>query len=113
MRLQLIAVLLLATAAQADDVAEVSTTLFAEKRDGGSGRLTVIHPQMLFGVDLGQYTTLDFAYSADVVSGATASIYQVDAVSAATSFSAKLLASSVTETWEKRLQKDFQVLESK
>jgi Protein of unknown function (DUF3570) len=88
MRLQLTAALLLvASAAQADDVAEFSTTLFAEKRDGGSGRLTVIHPQLLLGVDLGQFTTLDFAYSADVVSGATASIYQVDAVSAATSFS--------------------------
>jgi hypothetical protein len=90
MRLQLTAALLLvASAVQAlgDDVAEFSTTLFAEKRDGGSGRLTVIHPQLLLGVDLGQFTTLDFAYSADVVSGATASIYQVDAVSAATSFS--------------------------
>lgn len=88
MRLQLTAALLLAASvAQADDIAEFSTTLFAEKRDGDSGRLTVIHPQLLLGVDLGQYTTLDFAYSADVVSGATASIYQVDAVSAATSFS--------------------------
>jgi Protein of unknown function (DUF3570) len=90
MRLQLTAALLLvASALQAvgDDVAEFSTTLFAEKRDGGSGRLTVIHPQLLLGIDLGQFTTLDFAYSADVVSGATASVYQVDAVSAATSFS--------------------------
>jgi hypothetical protein len=88
MRLQLTAaLLLLASTAQADDVAEFSTTLFAEKRDGGSGRLTVIHPQLLFGVDIGQVTTLDFTYAADVVSGATASIYQVDAVSAATSFS--------------------------
>jgi len=88
MRLQLaIALLAAATPAFADDRAEFSTTLFAEKREGGSGRLTVIHPQLLFGVDLGQFTTFDFAYSADVVSGATASIYQVDAVSAATSFS--------------------------
>jgi len=88
MRLQLaIALFAAATPALADDRAEFSTTLFAEKRDGGSGRLTVIHPQLLFGVDLGQFTTFDFAYSADVVSGATASIYQVDAVSAATSFS--------------------------
>ena len=88
MRLQLTAaILLIASTAQADDVAEFSTTLFAEKRDGGSGRLTVIHPQMLFGIDIGQFTTFDFAYSADIVSGATASVYQVDAVSAATSFS--------------------------
>jgi hypothetical protein len=87
MRLQLALALLLATQAFADDRAEFSTTLFAEKRDGGSGRLTVIHPQMLFGIDLGQYTEMEVAYSADIVSGATASIYQVDAVSAATSFS--------------------------
>jgi hypothetical protein len=88
MRLQLTAaIVLIASAAHAEDVAEFSTTLFAEKRDGGSGRLTVIHPQLLFGIDIGQFTTFDFAYSADVVSGATASIYQVDAVSAATSFS--------------------------
>lgn len=90
MRLQLaLALAAVATpaVALADDVAEFSTTLFAEKRDGNSGRLTVIHPQLLFGVDIGQFTTFDFAYSADVVSGATASIYQVDAVSAATSFS--------------------------
>lgn len=88
MRLQLVLALCAAAApALADDRAELSTTLFAEKRDGGSGRLTVIHPQLLLGVELGQFTSLDFAYSADVVSGATASIYQVDAVSAATSFS--------------------------
>ncbi|MDQ3337529.1 MAG: DUF3570 domain-containing protein [Myxococcota bacterium] len=88
MRLQLTAaILLIAGTAHADDVAEFSTTLFAEKRDGGSGRMTVIHPQLLFGIDIGQFTTFDFAYSADIVSGATASVYQVDAVSAATSFS--------------------------
>lgn len=86
MRLQL-ALLLLASTAHAEDRAEFSTTLFAEKRDGSDGRLTVIHPQLLLGVDIGRFTSLDFAYSADVVSGATASIYQVDAISAATSFS--------------------------
>jgi hypothetical protein len=88
MRLQLTAaLLLLAAVAHAEDRAELSTTLFAEKRDGSDGRLTVIHPQLLLGVDIGRYTTFDVSYSADVVSGATASIYQVDAVSAATSFS--------------------------
>ncbi|HLL25306.1 MAG TPA: DUF3570 domain-containing protein [Kofleriaceae bacterium] len=90
MRLQLtfaLAALVTPAVALAEDIAELSTTLFAEKRDGGSGRLTVIHPQLLMGIDLGQFTTLDINYSADVVSGATASIYQVDAVSAATSFS--------------------------
>jgi len=45
--------------------AEVSTALFAEKRDGGKGGLTVIHPQADFGIDLGQYVTLDAGYSAE------------------------------------------------
>ena len=73
--------------AQADDKAEVGTSVFAEKRDGGKGGLTVIHPQADFGVDLGQYVTLDAGYSADAVSGATSVVYQVDAVSSATKFS--------------------------
>jgi Protein of unknown function (DUF3570) len=73
--------------ARADDRAEVSTSLFAEKRDGGKGGLTVIHPQADFGIDLGRFVTLDAAYSADAVSGATSTIYQVDAVSTATTFS--------------------------
>lgn len=83
----LLAVALLASPALADDRAEVSTTLFAEKRAGAAGGLTVLHPQALFGIDLGQFVTLDVGYAADVVSGATASVYQVDAVSAATKFS--------------------------
>ena len=61
--------------------------LFAEKRDGGKGGLTVVHPQADLGFDLGRYVTLDAGYSADAVSGATATIYQVDAVSSATTFS--------------------------
>jgi hypothetical protein len=73
--------------AVADDRAEVSTSLFAEKRDGGKGGLTVIHPQADFGIDLGRFVTLDAAYAADAVSGATSVIYQVDAVSSATTFS--------------------------
>lgn len=88
MRLQLVAVLVaLASPAHADDRAEVSTSLFAEKRDGGSGAMTVIHPQALLGVDLGRFVTLDLGYAADAVSGATATVYQVDAVSSATEFS--------------------------
>ena len=58
--------------------------VFAEKRDGGKGGLTVIHPQADVGFDLGRYVTLDAGYAADAVSGATATIYQVDAVSSAT-----------------------------
>jgi hypothetical protein len=91
MRLQLataVAVMsAVAPAARADDRAEISTSLFAEQRDGGKGGLTVIHPQADFGIDLGRFVTVDAAYSADVVSGATSTIYQVDAVSSATTFS--------------------------
>jgi hypothetical protein len=77
----------LGAGARADDHAEVSTSLFAEKRDGGKGGLTVIHPQADLGVDLGRFVTLDAAYSADAVSGATSVIYQADAISSATKFS--------------------------
>ncbi len=89
MRLQLAALAILAccATAYADDSAEVSTSVFAEKRDGGKGNLTVIHPQADFGVDLGRYVSLDASYSADAVSGATSVVYQVDAVSTATTFS--------------------------
>src|SRR5688500_16323631 len=73
--------------ALAADRAEFSTAFFAEKRDGGKGGLTVVHPQFDFGIDLGRFVTLDVAYAADGASGATAQIYQVDAGSAATTFS--------------------------
>jgi len=76
-----------APAAFADDRAEASTSLFAEKRDGGKGGLTVIHPQADFGIDLGRFVSLDASYSADAVSGATSVIYQADAVTSATKFS--------------------------
>ena len=82
-----IALLLAARFAHADDRAEVSTQLFEERRAGDKGGLTVVHPQADFGVDIGRYTSLEAGYSADAVSGATATTYQVDAVSSATSFS--------------------------
>ncbi|MDX2087295.1 MAG: DUF3570 domain-containing protein [Kofleriaceae bacterium] len=82
-----VALLLASGTAAADDRAEVSTAVFAEKREGGKGGLIVLHPQADFGVDLGRFVSMDVAYAADAVSGATASIYQVDAVSAATEFS--------------------------
>lgn len=72
--------------AQADDRADFTTTWFQEQRQGGAGGLTVIHPQIDFGVDLGDITTLGAGYAADVVTGATASVYAVDAVSTATPF---------------------------
>jgi hypothetical protein len=76
-----------APAVSADDRAEISTALFAEKRDGDKGGLTVIHPQADLGIDLGRFVSLDASYAADAVSGATSVIYQVDAVSSATTFS--------------------------
>ena len=87
-----IALVVLATAvahtiAHADDRAEVSTSLFEEKRAGDKGGLTVVHPQADLGFDLGRYVSVDAGYSADAVSGATATTYQVDAVSSATKFS--------------------------
>jgi hypothetical protein len=95
MRLQLIvagvaaAVALAAAAtAWAEDRAAASTTLFVESRESnGKGGLVVVHPQASFGIDLGRYVTFDVGYSADAVSGATATVYQVDAVSTATTFS--------------------------
>ena len=71
---------------RADNHAEVSTSLFEENRSGDKGGLTVVHPEAGFGVDLGKYVTLDAGYAADAVSGATAIIYQPDAISQATMF---------------------------
>jgi hypothetical protein len=78
---------LLATAAHAEDRAEVSTSVFEESRTGGKGGLTVVHPQASFGVDIGSHVSFDAGYAADAVTGATAAIYEADAVSSATSFS--------------------------
>ncbi|ACY14938.1 DUF3570 domain-containing protein [Haliangium ochraceum] len=72
--------------AHAEDRADVTTTYYQEQRRGGLGGLTVIHPQADLSVDLGETTTVSAGYSADVVSGATPAVYQVDAVSAATTF---------------------------
>ncbi len=84
-----IAVLVIAptTLAHAEDRAEISTALFQEQRDGGKGGLTVVHPQVDLGTDIGRHVTLDVGYAADAVTGATAAIYQVDAVTGATTFS--------------------------
>jgi len=88
--LQLRILLLLAATARiahAEDRAEVSTELFAEARDGDKGGLTVVHPQANVGFDIGRHVTLDLGYAADAVTGATATIYQVDATTGATTFS--------------------------
>ena len=77
----------LTSSALAEDRAEVSTTVFAEQRDGNEGGLTVIHPQADVGTDIGRHVTLDLGYAADAVSGATATTFQVDATTGATKFS--------------------------
>lgn len=78
---------LVATPARADDKVDLTTTWYQENRQGGLGGLTVIHPQLDLGIDAGEHVTLDVGYSADAVSGATATVYAVDAVSQATTFS--------------------------
>jgi hypothetical protein len=86
MRAAAVFVLLLATPAAADDKIDLTTTWYQENRQGGLGGLTVIHPQLDIGVDAGEHVTFDLGYSADAVTGATATVYAVDAVSSATTF---------------------------
>lgn len=76
-----------ARAAVADDHAEATTTWYQEKRAGGRGGLTVISPMFDLGFDLGSHTNVTLGYAADAVTGATATVYSVDAVSQATKFS--------------------------
>ncbi len=73
--------------AAADDRVDASTTWYQEGRKGNQGGLTVIHPQVSGSVDAGKHTTLGISYSADAVTGATATVYATDAVSSATKFS--------------------------
>ncbi|HTJ43584.1 MAG TPA: DUF3570 domain-containing protein [Kofleriaceae bacterium] len=73
--------------ASADDHVETTTTWYQESRRGGHGGLTVISPQFDLAFDLGSHTNVDLGYVADAVTGATATVYQVDAVSSATTFS--------------------------
>lgn len=75
-----------AVPALADDRFDFTTTWYQERRRGAQGGLTIIHPQLDFGVDGGDTVTFGLGYAADVVSGATASVYSVDATSAATKF---------------------------
>ena len=91
MRLQLtagaVALVLAVPAARADDRVDASTSWYLERRKGGQGALSVLHPQFDASVDAGDHVTLGIGYAADVVSGATASVYSVDATSSATTFS--------------------------
>ena len=71
--------------ARADDGIDLNTTWYQEQRQGGQGGLTVIHPQLDATVDVGEHTNLAIGYAADAVTGATAAVYAVDAVSTSNS----------------------------
>jgi len=77
---------LAAPLARADDRADFSTTWYVERRRGGQGGLSVLHPQADLEVDTGDHSSIGLGYSADVVSGATAAVFTVDATSSATTF---------------------------
>jgi hypothetical protein len=94
------ALALWARTAGAEDRVDFTTTWFQEQRQGGQGGLTVIHPQVDFAVDIGDTTELRAGYAADVVTGATASVYSVDAVSTATPFDDLRHAGSFGLTFE-------------
>lgn len=72
--------------ASAEDRVDITTTWYQEKRQGNLGGLSVVHPQFDVGTDLGEHTSIDIGYAADMVSGATAAVYSVDATSSATKF---------------------------
>ncbi len=81
-----IGLVMVASSAYAEDKIDFTTTWYQEQRQGGQGGLTVIHPQLDLGVDAGEKVSLELGYSADAVTGATATVYAVDAVSSATTF---------------------------
>lgn len=94
---RLIAALVLvgaASSARAEDRVDSTFTWFQERRGGGDS-LTVLHPQADATIGLGSKVSLSAGYEADIVSGATPSVYaaplvpgqSVDAVSAASQFS--------------------------
>jgi len=70
----------------ADDRIDLTTTWYLERRRGPEGGLSVVHPQLDLELDAGESVAVAAGYSADVVSGATTSVYSVDAVSSATKF---------------------------
>lgn len=75
-----------APSARADDKIDLTTTWYLERRRGPEGGLSVVHPQLDVQLDAGDAVTVGLGYSADVVSGATASVFSVDAVTSATPF---------------------------
>jgi hypothetical protein len=93
MRLQLVTIVLLASGgvAYADDRADTTFTWFQEKR-ADNGSLTVLHPQFDAAVDVGSKVNISAGFEADIVSGATPSIYLapkpgVDVITVASQFS--------------------------
>ncbi|HYU15362.1 MAG TPA: DUF3570 domain-containing protein [Candidatus Acidoferrum sp.] len=70
----------------ADDQIDLTTTWYLERRRGPEGGLSVVHPQLDVQLDAGDSVAIGAGYSADVVSGATASVFSVDAVASATPF---------------------------
>lgn len=86
-----LAVLLASAATRAEDRADTTVTWVQERRAEGSVR--VIHPQADISLDLGSVVSLSAGYEADIVSGATPSLYaarhpgEVDVVSSASDFS--------------------------
>lgn len=81
-----LAAALAAPPARADDRADFSTTWYVERRRGGQGGLSVLHPQADLEIDAGDHASIGVGYAADVVSGATAAVFSVDATSSATTF---------------------------
>ncbi len=83
------------SSARAEDRVDTTITWFSERRAQAAGSTTtldVYHPQFDLGLDLGENFSLSAGYEADIVSGATESLYAasplgVDAVSSATTFS--------------------------
>src|SRR5688572_20218032 len=66
LRAAIVCLLLAAPAtAWADDAVDFTTTWYQEKRQGGLGGLTVLHPQLDIGADVGESFTLDIGYAAD------------------------------------------------
>ena len=80
--------------AYAEDRVDATVTWFQERRAqpaGDKSSLDVYHPQIDLGIDLGPSFSLSAGYEADIVSGATESLYAapppgVDVVSSATIF---------------------------
>jgi hypothetical protein len=77
---------LLVAPARATQDAAARLTLFREPSSANAG-ISVVHPQLDLGTTLGPDFHLAAGYEVDIVSGATPSVYRVDAVSTATKFS--------------------------